>query len=498
MLPLLGSYPFTGKISYIAPAMQVFIGIICIWLKHNDLNVDIKLKFNYSICNLCKKSVIFVGDVYSQFSTNWIMTEEFLQYLWKYRLYRPGLTLVGGEPFELIHPGEQNFDSGPDFFNTRIRIGETIWAGNSEIHIKSSDWNRHNHQFDKNYSNVILHIVHENDSPVIREDGQPIPAIELKGKYDLGMFERYRGFMQNKQWVPCSGLIERVSGFEKEAWLECLLIERLARKESYILEELKQTQYDWHETFYRALARAFGFKLNADVFESLVKTIPLKYLAKHKDNLIQLEALLFGQAGLIREELIGQYPQTLWHEYNFLRKKFRLQPIKGHLWKFMRLRPSNFPTIRIAQFAMLINKSSGLLSKLLEARNYKELQQLLDVGCSGYWLQHYQFDKTSPSREKRLGRDSVNLLVINTVVPFMFALGRQKDDQAIKDKALQLLQELRGELNSVTKKWASLGMDVRSAAQSQALIELKNNYCDLKKCLTCRIGNTLIRNANCL
>jgi hypothetical protein len=421
------------------------------------------------------------------------MTEEFLQYLWKYRLYKPGLTLVSGEPLEIIHPGEQNFDSGPDFFNTRIRIGNTIWAGNAEVHIKASDWQRHNHQSDKNYNNVILHIVHENDVPVKREDGQLIPAIEVIGQYDIGMYERYRGFMQNRQWIPCAGLIGDVDSFGKNAWLESLLIERLARKESHIADTLKQNQNDWHETFYRSLAHAFGFKLNADAFETLAKSLPQQYLGKHKDNLLQVEALLFGQAGLLCEELTDQYAQTLWYEYTFLRKKFRLQQINGHLWRFMRLRPSNFPTIRIAQFAMLIHQSAGLLSKLLEARETAELLHLLDVSCSGYWDTHYQFGKVSPSRDKKLGKNSALLLVINTVVPFMFALGRQKDDQVMKDKALQLLQELPGEVNSITKKWGFLGMEVNKASRSQALIELKNNYCDLKKCLNCRIGNTLIR-----
>ncbi|MEI6748967.1 MAG: DUF2851 family protein [Bacteroidota bacterium] len=421
------------------------------------------------------------------------MNEEFLQYLWKFRLYKPGLALVTGESLEIIHPGEQNFDSGPDFFNTRIRIGDTIWAGNTEIHVKASDWFRHNHQSDKSYANVILHVVLENDLPVTRADGHPISTIEVKGNFDEGMYERYRDFMQNRQWIPCAGQIAVVEAFDKDAWLERLLIERLVRKENYIAETLKLNQNDWHETFYRSLARSFGFKLNADAFETLAKSLPLKYLEKNKGNLLQVEALLFGQAGLLTEELTDQYAQTLFHEYSFLRKKFRLYPIDGHLWRFMRLRPSNFPTIRIAQFAMLVHQSAGLLSKLLDAVDISELLRLLDVGCSGYWQDHYQFNKPSSIREKKLGQNSAILLIINTVVPFMFALGRQKDDQALKDKALHLLQDLPGEVNSITKKWAALGMDVSTAAQSQALLELKNSYCNLKKCLNCRIGNTLIR-----
>ena len=421
------------------------------------------------------------------------MTEEFLQYLWKYRLYKAGLSLVSGEPVEVIHPGEQNFDEGPDFFNTRIRLGQTIWAGNAEVHIRASDWQKHNHDVEKNYGNVVLHVVYENDYPLTRADGEIIPAIELRDQFDIAMFERYRGFMQNKQWIPCAGLLKSVSAFEKEIWLERLLIERLERKEEAITTALKQNQNDWHETFYRSLAKAFGFKLNADVFEMLAKSLPLKYLGKHKDNLMQVEALLFGQAGLLGEELTGQYAQTLWHEYKYLRRKFQLQPISGHLWRFMRLRPSNFPTVRIAQFAMLIHQSSGLLSQLLEIEDTTKLLQLLDTDCSDYWQTHYHFGKPSTPKSKHIGEASVNSLVINTVVPFIFALGRQKDDQLMKDKALQLLQDLPGEVNTIIKHWISLGMDNKSAANSQALIELKNNYCDFKKCLNCRIGNALIR-----
>ena len=430
---------------------------------------------------------------FSNFSQNYDMTEEFLQYIWKYRLYKPGLSLVSGEPLEVIHPGEQNFDEGPDFFNTRIRLGQTIWAGNAEVHIRASDWQRHDHDVEKNYGNVVLHVVYENDYPVTRANGEIIPAIELCDQFDMAMFERYRGFMQNRQWIPCEGLIGSVSTFEKETWLERLLIERLERKEAAISDALKQNHNDWHETFYRSLARAFGFKLNADAFEMLAKSLPQHYLGKHKDNLMQVEALLFGQAGLLGEELTEQYAQTLWHEYKYLKKKFELQPMSGHLWRFMRLRPSNFPTVRIAQFAMLIHQSSGLLSQLLEIGDTATLLQLLDTDCSDYWQTHYHFGKPSAPKSKHMGEASAISLVINTVVPFIFALGRQKDDQPMKDKALQLLQDLPGELNSITKKWTSLGMDNTTAANSQALIELKNNYCDFKKCLNCRIGNALIR-----
>jgi hypothetical protein len=421
------------------------------------------------------------------------MTEEFLQYLWKYRLYKPGLSLVTGEPLEVIHPGDQNFDEGPDFFNARIRLGNTIWAGNAEVHIRASDWQKHNHDVEKNYGNVVLHVVYENDYPVSRANGEIIPAVELRNQFDLAMFERYHGFMQNKQWIPCEGLLATVSSFEKEAWLERLLVERLEHKEDLITVALKQNQNDWHETFYRSLARAFGFKLNANAFELLAKSLPQHNLGKHKDNLMQVEALLFGQAGLLSEELTEQYAQTLRHEYIYLRKKFQLQPIGGHLWRFMRLRPSNFPTLRIAQFAMLIHQSSGLLSQLLEIEDTAKLLRLLDTGCSEYWLTHYSFGKTSAPRLKHLGEASVFSLVINTVVPFMFAMGKQKDNQLLKDKAFQLLHDLPGEENSITRHWTSLGMDNSSAANSQALIELKNNYCDFKKCLNCRIGNVLIR-----
>ena len=421
------------------------------------------------------------------------MTEEFLQYLWKYRLYKPGLSLVNGEPMEVIHPGEQNFDEGPDFFNTRIKLGNTIWAGNAEVHIRASDWQRHEHDIEKNYGNVVLHVVYENDYRVERANGEIIPAVELRNMFDMAIFERYRDFMQNRRWIACESLLDNVTSFEKESWLESLLVERLERKETALTDDLRRNKNDWHETFYYSIARGFGFKLNSDAFGMLAKSLPLQCLGKHKDNLIQLEALLFGQAGLLSEELTDQYAQTLWHEYQYLRKKFQLQPMNGHLWRFMRLRPSNFPTIRIAQFAMLIHQSSGLLSQILEIRDTIKLVKLLDTDCSDYWHTHYRFDKSSARKTKHIGEASAVSLVINTVVPFMFALGRQKDDQELKDKALQILMELPGEMNAITRKWVSFGMENNSAADSQALIELKNIYCDFKKCLNCRIGNALIR-----
>jgi hypothetical protein len=423
------------------------------------------------------------------------MTEEFLQYIWKFRLYKPGICLFSGEAVEIIHPGEQNFDAGPDFFNTRIRIGDTIWAGNTEIHIRASDWLRHNHQEDKNYNNVILHVVLENDISVTKANGQTIPVIELKENFDLRMYDRYRGFMQNKQWVACAGLISNVPRFETDAWLESLLVERLERKEGIISGLLRQNLNDWNETFYHALARGFGFKLNTEAFEMLAKSLPFKYLAKHIDNLLQLEALLFGQAGLLGEELTDPYAQSLWHEYSFLKRKFGLKPIDGHLWRFMRLRPANFPTVRIAQFAMLIRKSTGLMSLMLEAESTDQILSLLDVDCSAYWQTHYQFGKSSACRNKMLGHNAAISLIINTVIPFMFAFARYNDNQYAKDDAFALLHKLGSEVNAITKKWAALGMPNETAAQSQALLELKNNYCDLKKCLNCRIGNTLIRNA---
>ncbi len=421
------------------------------------------------------------------------MTEEFLHYIWQYRLYSPDLNLKTGELIGVLHPGIHNSDSGPDFFNAKIKIGDTLWAGNIEIHIHSSDWNRHKHQYDRSYDNVILHVVWRDDAPVRRKDGSAIPTLELDGLYNENSWKHYLHFMASQQWIPCESMISGVDSFVRNAWLDRVLIERLERKALQVEHVLSLTQNDWAQTFYRLLARSMGFKLNNQAFEMLAQALPYAFLAKHADDLFQVEAMVFGQAGLLESDFSDLYPQKLKKEFEFLKAKFDLTPIDAHLWRFMRLHPGNFPTLRLAQFASIIHQSGSIISGLFDSFDVDAYRKLFGAEASGYWLTHYTFDKPSAPRRKTLGKASIDLLLINLVAPILFVYGRRKSDSETTERPVEMLLQLKGENNSVIRKWADLGMDVSNAASTQALLELKSNYCDAKKCLNCRIGNTLLR-----
>lgn len=421
------------------------------------------------------------------------MTEEFLHYIWKYRLFdQKNLTTATGEPIEIIKTGEHNTDSGPDFFNAKMKIGKTTWAGNVEIHINSSDWEKHFHQKDNAYDNIILHVVYKVDKRLTRNNGEILPTLELKEKFDENSFKKYLNFKSNENWIPCQKQINSVSSFVIDSWLDRLLVERLERKSDSIIRSLQLNKNNWEETFYQQLARSMGSKVNAEPFELLAKSLSINILSKHKNNLLQIEALLFGQAGMLNTEFKDDYFAALQKEYHFLKQKFNLKPIEAHLWKFLRLRPVNFPTIRLAQIADLIYQSSYLFSKVIEAKNTKEIKKIFVTKTSEYWNDHYQFGKKSSKRKKSLGADTIDIIIINTIIPFLFVYGKQKNEDQYVDKALRFLEEISGEKNSIIEKWKSLKMPVRSAYYTQALLQLKSEYCDEKKCLQCAIGNKLL------
>ena len=423
------------------------------------------------------------------------MKEEFLHFIWEHRLFdKTDLKTVDGEKLEIISTGQPNSNSGPDFFNARIRIGETTWAGNIEIHQKSSHWYQHRHETDAAYDNVILHVVELHDKPVLIHDHQ-IPVVEIK--YPPAILENFEQLLKSKRWIACEERLPETDPFVLRFWFSSLMIERLQAKTSSILELLQQNKNNWNETFYQLLARNFGMKINALPFELLAKSLPLSILSKHKNDLFQIEALLFGQSGLLNETLLGDdYYLALRNEYSFLYKKYGLSGIEAHLWKFMRLRPVNFPTIRIAQLAMLIHRSSALFSHILESETLEELKNLFDVATSEYWETHYRFNKTSGKLKKTFGETAFHNLVINTIVPMLFVYGDQHLDQAMKDRALRLLESLPPESNQIIKKWNELGIDSQSAFETQALIQLKNCYCELKKCLHCQLGAKIITSVN--
>ncbi|MBL0328568.1 MAG: DUF2851 family protein [Bacteroidetes bacterium] len=424
------------------------------------------------------------------------MTEEFLHHIWKFRLFDQfELKTTQGELVEILKPGEHNFDAGPDFFNGKIKVGDTLWAGNIEVHIHASDWNKHNHQQDKAYDNIVLHVVHTADKTLSRQSGAEIPTVELKDRIHRKLYQNYLDFKSSIDWIACEKQIASVPTFVVNSTIDRLLLERLERKSQSILNGLALNHNNWEETFYQHLARNFGFKTNAEPFELLAKSIPSVVLGKHKSSLLQIEALLFGQAGMLFEHFEEKYPQHLQNEYAFLKQKFKLQPIEKHLWKYLRLRPINFPSIRIAQFANLIHQSSHLFSKIVELENASELKNLMNVSVSDYWENHFVLDKPSNQKSKHLGEESINNIIINTIVPFLFVYGKQKDDEKYIARALSFLEQTPGENNTIIQKWETLGVSTKTAHTTQALLQLKTEYCNPKKCLNCSIGNYLLKNS---
>ena len=424
------------------------------------------------------------------------MKEEFLQFIWGHSLFnRPNLSTVDGKTLEIISPGRPNTDSGPDFFNARIKIEETIWAGNVEIHQKSSHWYQHKHDTDGAYDNVILHVVELHDRPVQIKNHE-LPTLEIC--FPSAILDNYEKLLKSERWIACEDEINKVDPFILRFWFSALMIERLQSKTTEILAILEKNKNNWNETFYHLLARNFGMKTNAIPFELLAKSLPLNILSKHKNDLFQIEALLFGQAGLLNEVLLGDdYFLSLRNEYSYLYKKYGLSGIESHLWKFMRLRPINFPTIRIAQLAKLIHHSSALFSRILETEDPEELRKLFDVSASEYWDIHYRFNKTSEeNRKKTLGETVFDNLIINTIAPLLFVYGDQHLDQAMKDRALLLLEKTAPESNQIIRKWNELGIDSRSAFETQALLQLKNTYCTNKKCLNCQLGAKIVTSVN--
>jgi len=421
------------------------------------------------------------------------MNEEFLHYLWKNKLVSSDITTTSGEQLIILNTGQHNTDSGPDFFNGRIKIDNTTWAGNIEIHINSSDWYTHNHQNDSAYDNIILHVVFNNDKPVKRKNGQNVPTLELKNNFEKNIYLKYRSFLESDRWIPCENLIGSVRHFQMYAWLDNLMIERLDQKAGLIEEELKKTNNDIQEVFYRKLSRNFGFRTNADTFESLAISLPLKTLIKHKNSLLQIESLLYGQGGMLKRNYKDVYPNELKAEYLFLAEKYNLKAINNRSWKFMRMRPSNFPTIRLSQFSQIIFKSSGLLNEILEAKKLTDVINLFQTETSPYWEDHFRFDKKSPAKLKQLGLSSIHLLLINTIVPFLFVYGKLKHDHHMQQKSVDWLEQIKAEQNSITRKFSKIGLKPKNAMHSQAVLQLKQHYCDYKRCLDCRIGNELLK-----
>ena len=419
------------------------------------------------------------------------MNERLLQFIWQFQYFNTrSLSTQEGEPLLIIHPGKWNRDQGPDFTAAKINVGNTTWSGNVELHVLASDWYRHRHQHDQQYNNVILHVVWKYD--LQQHNVLPhIPTFEIQPRVANILLDRYESLMHSTCFVPCEKSIYLAKLLLWMNWKERLLAERLHRKSVLILEYLQQSKYHWEETFWWMIARNFGMPVNADAFETMARSLPLKILVRHKQQIHQLEALLFGQAGLLHARFTESYPLLLQKEYLYYRKKYGLQRVTGSV-KMLRMRPSSFPTVRLAQLAMLIHTSDHLLQAVLEKESLKELVALLNVTANDYWHYHYRFEQPCAINIKRVGDDMVNNMLINTVVPFLFAYGRYHNDQSHIQKALRWLEEIKPEKNRITQGWKERGIESKTAFDTQALIELKANYCDYKRCLDCAVGNVVL------
>ncbi|MDN3583240.1 DUF2851 family protein [Mucilaginibacter flavus] len=425
-----------------------------------------------------------------------LFTEDFLHYVWKFRLFdRTDLQTEDGEALEIFSTGVHNTDSGPDFQTARVKIGDTLWAGNVEVHLSASDWQKHGHTTDNAYDNVILHVVYNNDLPLELANKRKVPTLQLKERIPAELYARYHQMVfGNQTIIPCEASIGGIEGLIMQNWLTRVLVERLEKKSAAVEAALIVNRGDWEETFYQFLAANFGFKTNALPFELLAKSLPQLTLAKHKNNPMQVEALIFGQAGFLEGDLKDEYPLKLKKEHDFLRKKYNLKPIENHLWKFMRLRPQNFPTVRLAQFAALIVNSNHLFSKILEIKDIDALRNLFaSIKTNEYWDDHFRFDVPSKSSPKTMGAASVDILLINTLALFLFSYGTHHKQQYYVSRALKLLENLPAEKNNITDDFVTLGLKITNAFESQALLELKNNYCNYKKCLQCGVGNKILK-----
>ena len=422
------------------------------------------------------------------------MKEDLLHYVWRLQRYDySNLRTTDGQPIRIQMIGEHNHHSGTDFINARIEIGKTLWAGNVEMHLNSSDWTAHNHQSNPAYDNVILHVVLDEDEKISRKNGSKIPCLELKKRISSKLSKVYQEFLQNEYWIPCQHHFYEVGNMTKVLWLDRLLVERIECKTITIEDLLKGNTNNWESAFYQAIAKNFGIKVNAEPFERLARTLPLSILAKHKNDLFQIEALLFGQSGLLDDDFGDEYPNRLKDEYQFLQKKYQLTPMEKTSWRFLRMRPANFPTIRIAQFAQLIFQSNHLFSKVLAAKNVREIQNMFELKLSNYWQVHYVFDKKSVKRKKSLCKNAIHLFIINTITPFLFLYGNRKSDEGYMNRAFQLIEEVPAEKNNIITKWEELGIIPKSAYETQALLQLKNEYCDKMRCLECSIGCGILK-----
>ena len=419
-----------------------------------------------------------------------------MQYVWKHRLWRSeDMVTNTGKKVRVVDPGLLNTDAGPDFFNAKIEIDGHMWVGNVEMHYRATDWKRHRHDSDKAYDSVILHVVAKDDAPVRRTNGELIPQLVLEVSPQFNA--DYASLVGATIEVPCATKIKQVPHLTIVEWVEGLAFERLHGKVERIHQLLDSFNGSWEDVCYVTLARNFGFGINNDAFERLARRTPLRLLGKHSDSVLQIEALLFGQAGMLDVQKPGMdsYYNQLCTEYAFLSNKFQLTPMEKESWKLFRIRPQNFPYRRIAMLAQFIEGGFRMMNRILDAEGEKEMRALFEVELSGYWTKHYTFGKPNERATATLSRNSIDIILINTVAPLLYAYGELTGNYEMTDKAIKLLEDLRAESNSIVAHFVAYGIDCPDALTSQALVQLKREYCDARKCIYCKIGHHLLSKA---
>lgn len=424
------------------------------------------------------------------------MKEDFLHYLWKFRKFdTSGLLTSNKETLTILHPGQYLQLAGPDFFNAQVVIGNQQWAGNVEIHVQSSDWYLHHHENDEAYENVILHVVWQHDTEVFRKNNTEIPVLELRHYVDQQTLQNYHSLLFPKSWIYCEKQLAQTDAFVINNWLERLFLERLERKATFIETLLEQTRCDWEAVLFYLLARNFGLNTNGEVFFKIARTIPFSVIRKESSTAENMEALLFGKAGLLETEKEDHYFHVLTSRFSYLSDKYQLETIASEPVQFFKHRPDNFPTIRLSQLANLYALRKQLFSEIIAAFSVKDMYAIFKIQVSEYWQTHYQFDRESPKKAKSLSKDFINLIIINTVIPIKFAYAKSLG-KAISEDLIYLLQEVDAENNTIVQKFATFGIKAENAFQTQALLQLKTDYCDKIRCLDCAIGIALLKSQN--
>ena len=421
------------------------------------------------------------------------MKEKLLQYIWQFQYFNKNeLTTINNEPLQVINAGSFNSNQGPDFLSAKIKIKNTTWAGNIEVHVNSSDWNLHKHSADNNFNNVVLHVVWVHDKEIKDSLGNTLPTLELQSRVSKLLLSRYEELMMASLFIPCQKQINLVNDLTLSSWKQRLLVERLQKKSAVIFQFLNENNWHWEETLWWLLARNFGIRVNSSAFEKIARSIPVNLLSKHKNQIHQLEALLFGQAGLLDTDFKDDYPLLLQKEFIFLAKKYKLQKPEEQLL-FLRMRPANFPTIRLAQLAMLIHNSHHLFSQIKETGSFEELKKMLNVTANDHWHYHYIFEEASGFKKKNIGETMINNILINTIVPILFAYGHQHNEPKYQDKAISWLEKISSEKNTITKGFEALNLSNKNSFDSQSYIQLKNEYCNNRRCLECAVGNAIFK-----